>query len=572
MWFCFGLCAGFSGRRHKDPLVRTKGPICTAHNSRNDEKEDFEMESKHDTDITTEPAVPHHESLSSFNEQAGIVLYDNDDADSDGSQSGLITDGLVLPMNIITSISVACCTSILLGYDEGIMSGAVQSLRTTLNLSDLQTDIMMGSLNFWAAFGTLTAGKVSDRYGRRFALGATTIQLIIGPLLMCTATTYTQLMLGRIVTGLGAGFAFVVAPLYAAEIAPSHIRGTLVAVAEVCINFGVFVGYTMAFAFHTLPPQWNWRVMIGVAVIVPILTLMALPFIPESPRWLASQGRRERAKMSLKVLYKDESLVTYQMNNIDQMLEEESKLEKGSWKEIFRPSVVTRRALTAGIGIAIYQQISGSEAVVYYTPSILVNAGLGKTEQDSTVLLMTMAVGFAKFSSAGVAAYTIEEQGRRPTAMVSCFGTAACLCGLGIASAASLSVLAVVLLCLFMILFELGLGPLPTVIGSEVYDQRIRARAMSFGLFLNRIISGTIASVFPMVTDAVGAPASFYVFSAIGFTGVVFSYLFIPETKGLSLEDVQKLFAGESSVMKNVRNNSFDSSNSHVDNLRHHGS
>ncbi|KNC75303.1 hypothetical protein SARC_12169 [Sphaeroforma arctica JP610] len=374
---------------------------------------------------------------------------------------------------------------------------------------------------------------------------------------MATTTTYAQLMVGRIITGLGAGYAFVVAPLYAAEIAPSHIRGTLVAVAEVCINFGVFMGYTLAWALNGLPDSWDWRLMIGVAVIVPVATLMCLPFIPETPRWLASEGRREVAKVTLKGIYKEENLVKYHMNHIDQMLEEEAKHPEGRWTDVLCPDATTKRALTAGVGIALYQQISGSEAVVYYTPSILVNAGLGEDEQDNTVLLMTMAVGFAKFSAACVAAYTVEDQGRRPTAIVSCLGTSLCLLGLGLSTSAGLSVLAVLLLCSFMILFELGLGPLPTVLGSEVYDQRIRARAMAFGLFLNRLVSGTIAALFPLITDLVGAPASFYVFSGIGFTGVIFSYFYVPETKGLSLEEVQLLFTDKKgATMKNARENS----------------
>ncbi|KNC85475.1 hypothetical protein SARC_02345 [Sphaeroforma arctica JP610] len=167
-----------------------------------------------------------------------------------------------LSWRIVAAIGIASLTSALMGYDEGIMSGAVITLQASLALTNFETDVMMGCLNFCSTFGTLGASYISDAYGRKSGLYATTVLLIVGPLLMCSAYTYTQLMIGRIATVFGCGFAIAVAPLYAAELAPATLRGSLVALAETSINFGVFMGYVVAYMLARLPNDYDWRLMV----------------------------------------------------------------------------------------------------------------------------------------------------------------------------------------------------------------------------------------------------------------------------------------------------------------------
>ncbi|KNC85476.1 hypothetical protein SARC_02346 [Sphaeroforma arctica JP610] len=267
-----------------------------------------------------------------------------------------------------------------------------------------------------------------------------------------------------------------------------------------------------------------------------------LPLVPETPRWLRLQNRLTAPAQSAgvqRVPTSAQGLVTQRSAYTDILTQGTAE---GTWGDILFPTAQTKSMLAAGLGIAIYQQVCGSEAVVYYTPTILVEAGVGPSQSDDTVLLCTMAVGFTKFLFAGLGAYTVERTVRRACAILSCGGTAVCLPGLAGAKRCDHPNGAVALLCLFMMYFESGLSPLPAVLGSEIYPMAIRARAVALGTFVNRIIPSCSAGVFPSMLHTLGAPNTFLVFGLSGATGVLYCYGIVPETKGLTLDDVESLF------------------------------
>jgi major inositol transporter-like SP family MFS transporter len=225
------------------------------------------------------------------------------------------------------------------------------------------------------------------------------------------------------------------------------------------------------------------------------------------------------------------------LRSIDEALAEEGQEE--GWGAILCPSQVVRRMLSAGLGVAFFQQISGSEAIVYYTPKILSNFGI-TTESGQN--LGAMSVGAAKFLGACLGACFLDCVGRRIGVLVSCVGVAACLIGLAEMHGTSIPSLGLSLLCMFMVFFELGLAPAAFVLGTESYPVSIRAKALGMGMFITRFLSGLVAVAFPPIVSALSITSCLWFFAAFACLGVSWAFFCIPETMGLSLEEVTKLF------------------------------
>ncbi|KAL2477174.1 Polyol transporter 5 [Forsythia ovata] len=194
---------------------------------------------------------------------------------------------------------LASMTSILLGYDIGVMSGAIIYIKKDLNITDLQKEIIMGILNVYCLLGSAAAGRTSDWIGRRYTIVFAGSIFFVGALLMGFATNYAFLMVGRFVAGIGVGYALMIAPVYTAEVAPASSRGFLSSFPEVFINFGILLGYVSNYAFSKLPTHLSWRFMLGVGAIPSVFLALGVLAMPESPRWLVMQGRLGDAKKVL---------------------------------------------------------------------------------------------------------------------------------------------------------------------------------------------------------------------------------------------------------------------------------
>mmetsp|Transcript_145134 Transcript_145134/g.404394 ORF Transcript_145134/g.404394 Transcript_145134/m.404394 type:complete len:263 (+) Transcript_145134:1-789(+) len=225
------------------------------------------------------------------------------------------------------------------------------------------------------------------------------------------------------------------------------------------------------------------------------------------------------------------------MASIDAAIAEKS-MEAGWW-DVLCPSPVTRRMLLAGLGVAFYQQISGSEVIVYYTPTILTNFGIASVRDQN---LGTVMIGASKFGGACIGAVFLDWAGRRAGVVVSCAGVALCLVGLALLQSWASPALGIALLCLFMVFFEVGLAPAAFVLGTESYPLAVRAKALSMGMFITRFLSGLVAVVFPSLARVCSLGACFWLFAAAAGSGVLWAALCVPETQGLSLEEVSRLF------------------------------
>jgi MFS family permease len=201
------------------------------------------------------------------------------------------------------SVAMGCMSSVLLGFDIGVMSGAAIFVREDFQLSSVQTEILVGILNLVASVGAVFGGSVADRLGRKKTMAIGSLLFFGGTMIMILAENYAVLLIGRIVTGTSIGVGLLIAPLYSAEIAPTQYRGFLVSASEIFITIGVLLGYIVNAIFQGFDPSINWRLMLGMGLVPPLFIQLSLCYIPETPRWLSSQGREHESVEVLTKIY-----------------------------------------------------------------------------------------------------------------------------------------------------------------------------------------------------------------------------------------------------------------------------
>lgn len=441
----------------------------------------------------------------------------------------------------------ASLNSVLLGYDVGVMSGAILFIQEDLKITEVQEEVLIGILSVMSLLGSLGGGRTSDAIGRKWTMGLAAIVFQFGAAVMTFAPSFKVLMVGRILSGIGIGFGVMVAPVYIAEISPTVSRGSLTSFPEIFINLGILLGYVSNYSFSGLPSHTNWRVMLAVGILPSVVIAFALCIIPESPRWLVMQNRVEEARSVLLKTNENEAEVEERLAEIQLAagLGSDDKVEqKAVWRELLSPSPALARMLIAGFGIQSFQQITGIDATVYYSPKIFQAAGIA---DKSKLLAATVAVGVAKTSFILIAIILIDRVGRKPLLYVSTIGMTVCLFGMGATLSffgqGSVSIaLAILAVCGNVAFFSVGIGPVCWVITSEIFPLRVRAQASALGAVGNRLCSGFVAMSFLSVAHAITFGGTFFVFSAISALSVVFVYKCIPETKGKSLEQIELLF------------------------------
>ncbi|KAH7850598.1 hypothetical protein Vadar_000305 [Vaccinium darrowii] len=456
---------------------------------------------------------------------------------------------------------LASMTSILLGYDVGVMSGAGPLIKDDLKISDVQLEIIMGIINIYSLLGSAAAGRTSDWVGRRYTIVIAAAIFFIGALLMGFATNYAFLMVGRFVAGLGVGYALLIAPVYTAELSPASSRGFLTSFPEVFINTGVLLGYVSNYAFSKLPLNLGWRFMLGIGAIPSVFLAIGVLAMPESPRWLVLQGRlgdakrvldktsdsKEEAKLRLADIKEAAGIPEDCDDNVVQVSKRSHG--EGVWKELFvHPTPTVKHILLAGVGIHFFQQCSGIDAVVLYSPKIFEKAGI---TSKSDKLLATVAVGFSKTIFILVATFLLDRVGRRPLLLTSVGGMIASLATLGtcltIIDHSEKKVIWAVALAITSVLsfvasFSIGLGPIAWVYSSEIFPLRLRAQGTSMGTAMNRLMSGTISMTFLSLYEAITIGGAFFLFMGVAIVSWVFFYTLFPETQGRTLEEMQVLF------------------------------
>ncbi|XP_066383966.1 polyol transporter 5-like [Miscanthus floridulus] len=467
---------------------------------------------------------------------------------------------------------LASMNSILLGYDVSVMSGAQLFMKQDLKITDTEIEVLAGIINIFSLVGSLAAGRTSDWIGRRYTMVLAAAIFFAGALIMGLAPSYGILMLGRFVAGVGVGYALMIAPVYTAEVAPTSARGLLTSFPEVFINTGVLLGYVSNYAFHGLPVHLSWRVMFLVGAVPPLFLALGVLAMPESPRWLVMQGRigdarRVLAKTSDSPAEAEERLADIKKaigipdgvgdNDDDDVVVVARRSKQGShgegvWRDLLiRPTPPVRRILIACLGLQFFQQASGIDSVVLYSPRVFEKAGL---RSDNNSLGATMAVGASKTLFILVATFFLDRVGRRPLLLTSAGGMVVSLVTLASAlhaidrlpegQATPLAGVSIAAVLTFVASFSIGMGPIAWVYSSEIFPLRLRAQGCALGTAMNRIMSGAITMSFISLYKAITLAGSFYLYAGIAAAGWIFMFFFLPETRGRSLEDTEKLFGG----------------------------
>ena len=441
---------------------------------------------------------------------------------------------------LVLVLVVVLLSGALFGYDQGVISGALEGIQRSLKLSPTLLEVVTSWVTLGALVGSLAGGEIADRLGRRTALLAAAGLFAAGAAVEAFAPNVTILVAGRLVVGFGVGVAAVAAPLYAAELAPAEHRGRFVSAYQLAITIGIFLAYLID---QALASDREWRIMLGVSAVPALLLLVAILPAVESPRWLVRMGQRDRARDSI-VRARPWVDPDVRLKSIEDSLRDEPP--NASWSEVFAPA--WRRPLTIGIGLAVFQQITGINAVIYYSDRIFAAAGFSSPQAQT--MATTWAIGAVNVVATLIAVAFIDKLGRRPLLLAGLAGMCASLAAVGLAffsaGTAAMSptagMVTLVALILFIVSFAFSLGPVVWTVINEIFPGRVRGRAVAVATAVNWGAAFLVSEFFITLVDAIGEAGTFALFAIFCVAGGVWVYHRVPETKGRSLEQIESLW------------------------------
>jgi SP family arabinose:H+ symporter-like MFS transporter len=440
---------------------------------------------------------------------------------------------MTLSSSLLKSTVVAALGGLLFGFDTAVISGTTDALTKTFDLSAGSLGLTVASALLGTVIGAMLAGLPADRYGRRNSLRGMAVFYLVSALGCAFAWDWYSLVVFRLVGGLGIGGSSVLGPMYIAEIAPARLRGRLVGFFQFNVVVGILLAYFSNYvvglmSFGAL--EWRWK--LGVAALPAALFLAMTFVIPRSPRWLVKKGRIPEARAVLELIGEEhvESVLQDMIASID--------VEHGRGQEpLF--SWKYRLPIFLAVSIGMFNQLSGINAILYYLNDIFARAGFSKVSGD----LQAVAIGATNLVFTVVAMSIIDRVGRKTLLLVGSVGTAACLGGVAaIFSASAHEELLVWLLIGFIAFFAFSQGAVIWVYLSEVFPTSVRAKGQSLGSFTHWAMNAMISWTFPVIAASSKA-APFMLFSAMMVLQFVVVLAVYPETKGVSLEDMQKKLA-----------------------------
>jgi len=432
---------------------------------------------------------------------------------------------------------------LLFGYDTGVISGALLSLKADLNLTAFSEAIVVSSLLFpGAALGALLGGKLADKLGRKGSLLVCAGLFLVGAVICSTAPNVGVMVVGRILLGFGVGAAAVTCPLYLAEMAPADRRGRMVTINELMIVTGQFLAFAMNALLNALikdPHVWRW--MLSVAIIPAVALFVGMFFLPDSPRWYAVRGRMADTRRVLE-LSRDPAEAAEEFNVVAEHAKRDVGEDKGAALRDLRAYPWMRRILWIGCGLAAVQQATGINTVNYYAPTILESTGLGA----SAALILTITVGVVAIVGTILGIVLIGRHNRRVLLLTGFSGVAAGHAVLSLSfllpasNFRSYLILAAMLLVVFFV--QTFIGTLVWLLLSEIFPMTIRGFAMGIAVFVLWTVNAAISFAFPPLVAALGATLTFGLFALVNVGSLIFVKTFAPETRGRSLEELEDQF------------------------------
>ncbi|GAB5369082.1 hypothetical protein AAMO2058_001374700 [Amorphochlora amoebiformis] len=464
-----------------------------------------------------------------------------------------------LSLRSVALIVVSCTGGLLFGYDTGVISGAMILMRSERDncpryggygLSDFQVEVVVDSTIGGAILGAGIGGWAADLYGRHRVLTISAILFTLGSLMLGLAMNFITLIFGRIIVGIAIGFASHTVPVYLGECAQPQIRGKVLGCFNAFVVFGQILAGILDGAFFYV--HNGWRLMLGFGAVFSTFQLIGLLFLPESPRYLFKNGNSERAARVLSTLrppgYDTSAELSEWRANIN---DEESNL---SFKEIFESHSI-RASLALGCGVQCLQQFAGINTVMYYSASILQDAGFGGSDsicccaKDAIPIWLSISTATAQFVGVLIGQYLSDSWGRRPLLLSSCLAAALFLGLLGTGfllqdkeSNGSQSLTLVALLG-YLVAFGWGLATIPWTLNGEIYPMKARAKCATLASMCNWMSNFIVSGSFLTLTDTkLKTQGTFWLLGSIAIIGFFWLLVAMPETKGRTLNEIADIF------------------------------
>ncbi len=429
---------------------------------------------------------------------------------------------------IILISLIAALGGLLFGFDTAVISGVVPYIETYFDLSSTQIGWVVSSLILGCIVGVLIAGAPSDKYGRKKVLSTAALLFVISAFGTALSKEISTFVIFRVLGGFAVGIASMISPMYISEIAPAEHRGKLVSLNQLTIVIGILIAFFSNYLLSGVGEN-NWRWMLVIMAIPAGLFFIAMFFVPESPRWLMVTKQNEKA---LKVLTRinGEKNAKEEVETIQKALQDDSKPRL---KDLLNTNI--RKALFVGICLAILQQITGINSIMYYAPMIFKESGLS----TSDAILQTVAVGVINLLFTLIAIRFVDKIGRRPLLIYGSMMMAISLLLLSIAFFMNWEgIWKLIFILSFIGAFALSLGPVTWVLIAEIFPNRVRGKAMSVSIVFVWISCFVVSLFFPILCDKIGFGFTFLILSMISVVSFLFNMKFVIETKGKNLEEI----------------------------------
>ena len=423
----------------------------------------------------------------------------------------------------------------LFGFDTAVISGAEKSIQQYWNLTAFEHGLTIAIALIGTIFGAMFGSIPSDKLGRKKTLLLVAVLYLLASLGTALAQDWYLFLFFRFLGGLGVGASSVTAPVYIAEISPAKKRGSLVALFQFNVVFGILISYFSNYLIGT-STETSWRWMLGIQAVPSLLFLVLVRMVPETPRWLILKGGKFEAARSILKIINPEG---YQADYDRIMKGHEQDAEKHVTEKLFQPKY--RFPVTLAILFAVFNQVSGINAIIYYAPRIFEMTGLG----TSSSLLSTAGIGLVNFLFTLLAIRFIDRIGRRTLMLI---GSAGLIISLGIVARAFFvedfgSYTVIVGLLLFIAFFAFSQGAVIWVFIAEIFPNSVRAKGQTLGSVTHWIMAAIIAFIFPILAESVGGGITFLFFTIMMVLQLIFAWKMMPETKGRSLEDIESSMA-----------------------------
>ncbi|CAI1726493.1 hypothetical protein SEUBUCD646_0O02610 [Saccharomyces eubayanus] len=471
------------------------------------------------------------------------------------------------PASAYITVSIMCIMiafgGFVFGWDTGTISGFVAQtdfIRRfgmkhhdgTHYLSKVRTGLIVAIFNIGCAFGGIILSKLGDMYGRKMGLIVVVVIYIIGIIIqIASIDKWYQYFIGRIISGLGVGGIAVLSPMLISEVSPKHIRGTLVSCYQLMITLGIFLGYCTNYGTKTYSNSVQWRVPLGLGFAWALFMIGGMTFVPESPRYLVEVGKIEEAKRSIALSNKvsvDDPAIAAEIEIVQSGIEAEKLAGNASWGELFNTKTKVLQRLIMGAMIQSLQQLTGDNYFFYYGTTVFTAVGLQDSFETSIVL------GIVNFASTLVGIFLVERYGRRRCLL---WGAASMVCCMVVFASVGVTRLwpngkkngsskgagncMIVFTCFYLFCFATTWAPIPFVVNSETFPLRVKSKCMSIAQACNWLWGFLIGFFTPFISGAIDFYYG-YVFMGCLVFSYFYVFFFVPETKGLTLEEVNTLW------------------------------